>query len=65
MRFIVFEEVDGSWHWQLITEDDSVVAVSSVGLPCRDSALAAVDAVREHVISAPVYDSAGVLYRGI
>ena len=62
MKFIIFQEVDGLWHWRLVAEDENVAAVSSIGTLCRDSVFAAVDVVQQQVLCAPVYDSTGMLY---
>jgi uncharacterized protein YegP (UPF0339 family) len=61
MKFIIFQEVDGLWHWRLIAEDENVAAVSSIGTLYRDSVFAAVDVVQQQVLCAPVYDSTGML----
>ena len=52
MRFFVVEDEDGMWRWQLKSDDDDIVAVSSVTYTDIAAARRAVEEVKRGVGSA-------------
>lgn len=52
MRFFVVQHEDGKWSWQLKSDDDDIVAVSSVKYTDVQAARHAIEEVRRGIGSA-------------
>lgn len=59
MSFVVFQEIDDRWHWEMRLADARVLATSALGFSNIEQVFDAIRAVRDSAPDAPILNLLG------
>ena len=65
MKFVVLQEINRRWYWELRLSDGEAIARSPMGFSTNEQACSAIRRLRSAVPMALVFDLTGNLIQGI
>lgn len=64
MKFVVFQNINKLWYWEMRVPDGSSVAQSPIGFQTAEMAHHSIQMVRQNAPSALTFDLLGALKQG-
>jgi uncharacterized protein YegP (UPF0339 family) len=64
MKFVVFQDTDTRWYWEMRSVDEAVIAIGASGFADIEQAFDAIRSVRQEAPEAPVQNMLGVIETG-